>query len=408
MHNLKNSNIKPTTLFLASIAAGLEYYDFLIYAYMLPFFSFIIFPENKLAWREGMLWFAVGCMLRPLGAFFWGYIADLFGRRTSLLAIMYSLSATIILMGVLPGYATIGIAAPILFVLLRLLQSVSFGADLPCGIVFLYEHAPNGCGGRYAGVMAANVGVGAALAALAGTVLTTIFNQHEMLWAWRLAFLFGGLLAVIAIFTRRKLAESPEFVVQRHHVAKISLATFIYGCGVLLLPAAMVMLNTSFPTLLHFRYHYAVNVIYRQMMLVSLLSAGLILLAGYWGDKFGRQFILKITCVFTALAIGPAFLILIPQHTSAALFLFLLLYHAALAMLAGVFFVHLAEIFPVRARARSYTICYNIIYAALAFIPFAALHVQDMGVVLCVAFPILSFVAWYCANQNYKNMARAT
>ena len=160
--------------------------------------------------------------------FFLGFVADIVGRRVSLLAIMYSLGASIIIMALLPGYAAIGIACPIIFVLLRMLQSVSFGADLPCGIVFLYEHAPPGKSGRYAGIMAANVGIGAALAALAGTLLTSIFSQQAMLWAWRLAFLFGGVLALIAVFTRRKLAESPEFMVHRNHVTRVSFKTLIY------------------------------------------------------------------------------------------------------------------------------------------------------------------------------------
>jgi MFS transporter, MHS family, proline/betaine transporter len=396
------SRLNISTVFLASIAAGLEYYDFLIYAYMLPFFSLVIFPPGQFAWRTGMLWFSVGMLLRPVGAFLWGYIADIFGRRTGLLAIMFSLSASIILMAVLPGYAAIGLAAPILFVALRLLQSVSFGADLPCGIVFLYEHAPATKSGLYTGIMAANVGVGAALAAAAGSVLTILFSHEQMLWAWRLAFLFGGALAVVAIMTRKKLAESPEFIVRRHEKNnQISFLAVLRGIGVLLLPATMVMLNTSFPVLLHHKYHYAVALIYKEMMLVSFISAAFIVLFAYLGDKYGRMSIFTIACAFTALIVGPAFYGLIPLHTAWALFCFLLLYHFALAMLAGVFFVHLAAMFAVRVRARSYTLCYNIVYSVLAVVPFAVLHLNNVGVVLCSVLPMLSLLAWFSARQSH-------
>jgi MFS transporter, MHS family, proline/betaine transporter len=399
----RSSSLKISTVVLSSLAAGLEYYDFLIYAYMLPFFSMVIFKPGHFAWRSGMLWFAVGMLLRPIGSFLWAYVADKFGRRTSIIYIMLSLSFTIILMGLLPGYAKIGMAAPLIFVCLRLLQSMSFGADLPCGVVFLYEHAPAGKSGLYTGIMAANVGLGAALAAAAGTLLTVLFTHQQMLWAWRLAFLFGGALALIGVFARKKLAESPEFIVRRYEKNNnIILSKVLRAMGVLLLPAMLVMLNTSFPTLLHFQYNYPVHLIYQQMMAVSIICAFFIVLFAYLADQIGRMKILTVGCLFSALVVGPAFYLLVPIGQAWALFVFLMLYHLALAMLAGVFFVHLAEIFPVRTRARSYTLSYNIVYSLLAFVPFAVLHVHKLGLLLCALLPLLALTAWLCAYFNYK------
>ena len=395
-HN--KSALPMRSVVLASLASGLEYYDFLIYAYMLPFFSLIIFPPGQFAWRQGWLWFAIGCLFRPLGALLWGSVADRYGRKGAMLAIMSTLSLSILAMSILPGYALLGLLAPILFMLLRLLQSASFGADLPCGVVFLIEHAPKSKRGFYAGIMIANVGLGSCLAALVCVVLNNVFSTAQMSWAWRLAFVFGGLLAFLAIFLRKRLLETPVFLQNKqsnldgYNVKPIK-KTFFYGCGLLLLPATMVMLNTSFPTLLHYQYNYPVALIYRTMMWGSLLAALLIPLTSLLGDAIGRERLFFGGSILVALLALPMFLLLLPQHTVFALLVFQFIYNFCLAVLAGAFFVHLAELFPVMVRARAYAGCYNLVYAVLGILPYALSYVQHVSYVLACALPLLAVIA---------------
>lgn len=205
---LTESNIK---ILGTSIAGGiLEFYVFVLFGFFAPTFGKLFFPTDKplVSTLFGFGVFAVGFLMRPLGGIIFGYIGDRFGRRTSLYSSLILMGTATLLIGVMPTYETIGIAAPLFIIFARLLQGLSAGGELPGGLIFAIEHADP----RYTGFVGASVeasyGAGTVLGALAGFICS-LPGMPE--WSWRIFFIIGFVLSLVGLFIRRYTAETPEF-----------------------------------------------------------------------------------------------------------------------------------------------------------------------------------------------------
>jgi MHS family proline/betaine transporter-like MFS transporter len=206
------------------IAAGaignvLEWYDFAIYGYFAAIIGRIFFPHEdpvaQLISAYGI--FAIGYVVRPLGAVLIGHIGDRFGRRMALTLSVAAMAIPTFLIGVLPGYQTLGLAAPVLLTVLRLFQGLSVGGESPTSIVFMVEHAPEGrrgimgavaCGGATGGMM-----LGSAIGALLSEALPPADLES---WGWRVPFLLGLLVGVAGYYLRRDLKEAPRVASSGH------------------------------------------------------------------------------------------------------------------------------------------------------------------------------------------------
>jgi MHS family proline/betaine transporter-like MFS transporter len=197
------------------IAAGtignvLELYDFAVYGYLAHVIAENFFPaEDDIA---GLLAafavFAVGYLMRPIGGILIGHIGDRHSRKLALILSVGGMAVPTVLIGLLPTYATIGIAAPILLVLLRVAQGLSVGGEYVGSMVFLVESAPENRRGLYGAFCAAGAVCGILVGSAVAAVLQAVFDPAEVqAWAWRLPFLAGGLLAVVGFLLRRTLAE---------------------------------------------------------------------------------------------------------------------------------------------------------------------------------------------------------
>ena len=382
--------LKKRVWFLSSIGAGLEYYDYVIYLYLLHYFSPYFFGTHHLAAAriKGFLFFAVGCVLRPCGAVLWAWLADRIGRRVSVMSIMLVMALSSALIACLPGYAAWGWGAPLALLLCRLLQSVAFGADLPCGIVFLAEYAPREKRGWVVSIMIANVGLGSAMGAGVCAALVHFLSPAMMhAWGWRLAFLFGSAVAIIALFLRRQLRETPLFVAMQKYgqrsVTQGSVtqglaaqgagdrvwASVVRAMGLIALPAFMVMLALSFPVICHQVFHYPLTVVYRLLTIGSLLAALLIPIMAKLGDRYGRRRLYLYGAYASVIWLPIGWLYWLPSGRLSDLWLFSLGYHVIQAILAGAFFVLLAEQFKTRVRCRGYALSYNMVYAFMSFLP---------------------------------------
>jgi len=197
------------------IAAGtignvLELYDFAVYGYLAHVIAENFFPaEDEIA---GLLAafavFAVGYLMRPIGGILIGHIGDRHSRKLALVLSVGGMAVPTVLIGLLPTYATIGIAAPILLVLLRVAQGLSVGGEYVGSMVFLVESAPENRRGLYGAFCAAGAVCGILVGSAVAAVLQAVFDPAEVqAWAWRLPFLAGGLLALVGFLLRRTLAE---------------------------------------------------------------------------------------------------------------------------------------------------------------------------------------------------------
>src|SRR5262249_36470313 len=191
-----------------------EWYDLLVYLYVAPSIAKNFFPAHSDFASLLLTYFVYGAafLIRPLGAIVLGWVGDVKGRKTSLLLATVLMAAGTILIGAAPTYETIGIAAPVLIVISRLMQSFSVGGQWGGNTTFIVEWAPHGRRGLYGSLQESSLSVGALLgsgvAALTNTMLTEEAVEN---WGWRIPFLVGVLIVPIGFWMRRHLFETPIF-----------------------------------------------------------------------------------------------------------------------------------------------------------------------------------------------------
>lgn len=202
-----------------AIAAGtigniLEWYDFALYGFMASVLSSLFFPSDdrlvSLIATYGV--FAMGFIMRPLGSVLFGWLGDTVGRSRTLILSVAMMALPTVLLGLLPT-SSIGIAAPLVLVLVRMVQGLSVGGEFSTSVTYLVETAPPERRGFFGSW--ANIGSlgGMLLGSAAAAAATNLLNQPDLeAWGWRLPFLFGGALGVVALLIRKGLPESPQFL----------------------------------------------------------------------------------------------------------------------------------------------------------------------------------------------------
>lgn len=195
----------------------IEWYDFALYGFMAAILADLFFPSDdhlvSLIATYGV--FAVGFVMRPPGSVAFGWLGDTIGRSRTLVISVAMMAYPTLLLGLLPGYASIGVGAPILLIVIRLVQGLSVGGEFSTSVTYLVETAPpDRRGGRGVAGCWANIGsIGGMLLGSAAAAATTNLVPGEALqsWGWRLPFLFGGVLGTAGLLLRRHLPESARF-----------------------------------------------------------------------------------------------------------------------------------------------------------------------------------------------------
>jgi MHS family proline/betaine transporter-like MFS transporter len=200
------------------IAAGavgnlLEWYDFALYGYFAAIIGRTFFPNQdplaQLLSAYGI--FAIGFVVRPLGGIVIGHIGDRFGRGTALTASVAAMAVPTFLIGLLPGYHTLGLWAPVLLTALRMVQGLSVGGESSTSIIFMVERAPEGRRGAMGAVACAGATAGMMLGSATGALLAGLLPAAALeSWGWRIPFLLGLLVGVAGYFIRRDLKEAPR------------------------------------------------------------------------------------------------------------------------------------------------------------------------------------------------------
>lgn len=217
-HAAKSGKTRGATrqriVFAGIVGNVLEWYDFALYGYLATVFSDQFFPsDDKLvSLINAYAVFAIGFLARPLGGVIYGHIGDRFGRRKLLTISVVLMGVPTFLLGLLPTYASVGILAPVLLIILRFVQGLSAGGEFTGSIVFLVEHAPPERRGLFGSVSNFGSMIGGLLGAfVAWLVVTTLPEAAVDAWGWRLPFLSGILIAAAGLWIRLGVTESPEF-----------------------------------------------------------------------------------------------------------------------------------------------------------------------------------------------------
>lgn len=203
------------TLALAALGGALEFYDFIIFVFFALVIGKLFFPPDMPDWlRQFQTFgiFAAGYLARPLGGIVMAHFGDKLGRKRMFTLSIVLMAVPTLLMGMLPTYASIGIAAPLALLALRILQGAAIGGEVPGAWVFVAEHVPSRHTGYACGTLTAGLTAGILLGSLLATLINSSFSPAQISnWAWRLPFLVGGIFGLLAMYLRQWLQETPVF-----------------------------------------------------------------------------------------------------------------------------------------------------------------------------------------------------
>ncbi|WP_158647628.1 MFS transporter [Actinoplanes sp. ATCC 53533] len=199
----------------ATTGTFVEVYDLLIYGYFASVLAEQFFPRQDptAALLSTFAILALGSVVRPAGAVIFGHVGDRLGRRTALVASVLLMSGSTMALGLLPTYHTVGILAPVLLLVCRVLQGLSASGELTGANVLVFEHAPSDRRGRAVSIVNVAGNVGALTAAATGFALARSLEPEQLAtWGWRLAFLVASLIGLVGLYVRTRVLDSPVFV----------------------------------------------------------------------------------------------------------------------------------------------------------------------------------------------------
>jgi MHS family proline/betaine transporter-like MFS transporter len=364
--------LKPIAVIAGMAGNLMEWYDFALYGVMAPTLGKLFFPQgnNLVSILSVFGVFAAGYIMRLGGGAFFGHIADHYGRRIALLASAALMAVTTTIVGFLPSYASIGIWAPLLLVILRLVQGLSTGGEFITSITYLVENAPphrRGLIGTLAGCTASG---GILVGSTAGTILFSVFSQEQILdWAWRLPFLASIPLGLSIALLRTSLPE--EAPPERHagkRQRKSSVLHVLFEHPWALIRGAFGgwAFQAGFYTMAIFLSSYLVErKVFTEPTALGMQSAAVGVaimmspLAGWLSDRFGRKPMSMISLVAILIGSWPLYAVVNLGDNTLALTA-MILFMIAIALGGATYQVWLAEVFPRTLRATGLGISYNV------------------------------------------------
>ncbi|KTD20087.1 proline/betaine transport protein homolog [Legionella lansingensis] len=358
-----------------SIIAGLygnalEWYDFLLYASFAPIFATLFFPSNVhyLSLIAAFGVFAIGFVMRPIGGALIGYLADYAGRRKALIFSVTMMTIATTCIALTPSYQAIGIASPILFTLLRLIQGIAVGGELPGSATFLIEHLFARRRGFAGSLVLSTAFLGIFAGALVASILSSLFEYRFLLHTgWRLAYILGGGLGILGIYLRIKSVESPQFLHEKQTVrSPIKLVLTNYRRSLLLAVIFTSILALGNYVLIAYVTTSLIQVSgfgLKDALLINLIALFfltiLIPIVGLLSDYVGRKPVFLFGLISLLIFIFPIFWLLHSKNWWHALWSELIL-SMTLAPLNATVPTILAELFPTSVRATGTSIGYNI------------------------------------------------
>ncbi|MFF7707337.1 MFS transporter [Pseudomonas sp. NPDC007930] len=291
------------TLSLAALGGALEFYDFIIFVFFAAVVGNLFFPADMPDWLRQVQTFgifAAGYLARPLGGIVMAHFGDLLGRKKMFTLSIFMMALPTLLMGLLPTYEQIGMAAPILLLVLRVIQGAAIGGEVPGAWVFVSEHVPGRSVGFACGTLTCGLTTGILLGSLVATAINSIYNAEQLAaFAWRIPFLLGGVFGLFSVYLRRWLHETPVFAelqqrkalaaelplraVLRDHLPAVVVSMLLTW----LLSAAIVVVILMTPTLLQKLFGFSPKeALQANSLAIVFLSLGCIG-AGRLADRFG-------------------------------------------------------------------------------------------------------------------------
>lgn len=360
----------------SSVGTLIEYYDFAVYALVVPVIAASYFPPGNqvIAVVSAFAVYGVAFVIRPLGGVVFGAIGDRVGRRRVLGIVLTLMCLATALVGVLPTYDQVGILAPILLVVLRLLQGLSAGGETTSATSFAVEHAPQGRRALWTSVVismtaAASIVGSLVVLALSGSMSDAAFAS----WGWRIVFLLALPFGLVGLYIRLRTEESPAF--ERAREEKTLSATpvrdsirvdkrsiFLTFALASMTALAFYCLGGYFPTFLQTSGGLTRDEALVTNGVVYVFVTVALLVSGRLADRVGRRAMIRVGAALLIVLSVPAFLVAGSGGVTAAIVGQLML-AAGPIVFGGGSFVALLELFPTRTRVSGSALGYNAAYA---------------------------------------------
>ncbi|HEY4137669.1 MAG TPA: MFS family transporter [Casimicrobiaceae bacterium] len=351
-----------------------EWYDFYVYSFTALYFASEFFPAGdqttQLLNAAGV--FGAGFLMRPLGSWLFGRIADRRGRRASMMIAVILMCAGSLMVAVLPTYATIGVAAPLLLLFARLVQGLSVGGEYGTSATYMSEVALSGHRGFFASFQYVTLIGGQLLAVLVLVIIQQFLSSDELKeWGWRIPFAIGAIAAVIAFFLRRSLAETTSAAVRKEAGAGTIRGVFRYPRSFFTVLGFTAGGSLAFYTFTTYMQKYLVNtagmdakVASRVMTVVLFCYMMLQPAFGALADRIGRRNSMLCFGVFMVVATVPILNALSHVSSPYAAFGWVLLALAGVSFYTSISGLVKAELFPMHVRALGVGLSYALANAA--------------------------------------------
>lgn len=364
------------TLSLAALGGALEFYDFIIFVFFTTVLGELFFPPDIPEWLRQLQTFgifAAGYLARPLGGIIMAHFGDLLGRKKMFTLSILLMALPTLAIGLLPTYATIGIMAPILLLLMRVLQGAAIGGEVPGAWVFVAEHVPYKRIGIACATLTAGLTIGILLGSIVATIINTSMTREAILdGGWRIPFFLGGIFGLVAMYLRRWLQETPVFLEMHKRkalaedlplksvVVNHKKAVVISMLLTWLLSAGIVVLILMAPVWLQTQLNIApARTLQANSIAIIMLSIGCILY-GLAIDRFGASKTFIVGSVFLGFC-SWMFYHLVAVYPE---YLFILYGVAGFSVgIVGAVPYVMVRAFPAEVRFTGLSFSYNVSYA---------------------------------------------
>lgn len=375
---LQKNNHTALSIISSSIGNVLEWYEYALYAYFSTIISALFFPNSDRFVSTILTFstFAVGLAARPIGGIIFGYIGDKFSRKKMLTFTILLMSIPTLCIGILPTYSSIGILAPIILILLRIIQGVALGGEFGASCVYLYESVPQNKRGFFGTFALTGVGTGLVLSACTIFIVESWVSQETLYaYAWRIPFFISVTGSFLAFYMRKNLLESPDFlgIQQKHNLVRNPLGELFSNHKASLLRLFAIFLTTQISFFVVFIFGKTMMIdflnydartagFYNLLTMVSYTVATLIF--GYLSDKINKRYIILLGTVGIFISIG-SFIHSLESGYSTLILTMSLVLGAFIGMTEGTLNPIVAETFPTNIRATSVAFCWN--FTSIAF-----------------------------------------
>ena len=316
--------VEKKVIFASSLGTVFEWYDFYLYGSLAAIIAkqFFTSLDPGSAFIFALLAFAAGFIVRPFGALVFGRLGDMIGRKYTFLVTILIMGLSTFIVGILPNYATIGVAAPVILIALRMLQGLALGGEYGGAATYVAEHSPQGKRGAYTAWIQTTATLGLFLSLIVILVTRTVIGEAAFAdWGWRVPFILSVFLLAVSVYIRLSMNESPAFTKMKAE-GKTSKAPLTESFGqwknLKIVILALIGLTAGQAVVWYSGQFYALffqtqslkvdGATANIMVAVSLIiGTPFFIIFGTWSDKIGRKPIIMAGCLLAALTYFPVF-----------------------------------------------------------------------------------------------------